>query len=199
VAGAVVETLTDREQHPGRRLEEPVSPVGDVLISAEQLQQRVCELGAQVAADYQGRQLLLVGVLKGAFVFMSDLARAISLPVEIDFMSVSSYGLATTSSGVVRIIKDLDSDIAGRDVLIVEDIIDSGLTLNYLMELLAARGPASLEICALLVRAGASTEGVKYVGFAVPPDWVIGYGLDVAEYFRDLPSVHIYNHEAVSI
>ncbi len=173
----------------------PAGSVGEVLISEEQLRKRVSELGAQIAEDYQGRAPLLVGVLKGAFVFMSDLARAIDLPVEIDFMSVSSYGLSTESSGVVRIIKDLETDVRGRDVLLVEDIVDSGLTLDYLTRLLAAREPASLDVCALLRRADASTDGISYVGFVVPPDWLVGYGLDVGEFYRELPSVHLFELE----
>ena len=154
----------------------------------------MAELGREITADYEGRPPLLVGVLKGAFVFMSDLSRAIDLPVEFDFMAVSSYGSATRSSGVVRIMKDLDLDLTGRDVLIVEDIVDSGLTLAYLRKNLAARGPASMEVCALLVKEGLQRVelDLRYVGFTIPPDFVIGYGLDVAERYRNLPFIAEY-------
>ncbi len=163
--------------------------IGDVLLSEEQLQQRVGELGRQITKDYAGKSPLLICVLKGAFVFMADLARAVDLPVEFDFMAVSSYGNATKTSGVVRIVKDLDIDLGGRDVIIVEDIIDSGLTLRYLRKNLASRSPASIEVCALLVRAGRQEADLdlKYVGFEIPPDFVIGYGLDVGERYRNLP------------
>ena len=168
--------------------------LGDIVVAEEDLQRRIAELGAEITADYAGRPPLLVGVLKGAFVFMSDLARAIDLPVEFDFMAVSSYGSATKTSGVVRIVKDLDIDLTGRDVLVVEDIIDSGLTLNYLRRNLFARGPASLEVCALLVRDGRQKDDLdlRYVGFVIPPAFVIGYGLDVAERYRNLPYVCTY-------
>ena len=161
---------------------------GRVLLSEDQLQQRVRELGAQIATDYAGSEPLLIGVLKGAFVFMADLARAIDLPLEVDFMAVASYGNATKTSGVVRIVKDLEIDLGGRDVLIVEDIVDSGLTLNYLRKNLEARHPKSLEVCALLVRQGrqALDPELRYIGFEVPPDFVVGYGLDVAERGRNL-------------
>ncbi len=174
----------------------PPGEVGRVLISAEELRARVCEIGAEITADYQGLRLLLVGVLKGAFVFMSDLARAIDLPVEIDFMAVSSYGLSTESSGVVRILKDLETDVRDRHVLLVEDIVDSGLTMDYLSRLLAARGPASFEKCALLVRSDARSDSIRYLGFSVPSDWLVGYGLDVGECYRELPAVHRYDSEA---
>ncbi|WCO66474.1 hypoxanthine phosphoribosyltransferase [Iamia majanohamensis] len=168
--------------------------LGDVVVSRDQIAERVADLGAQITADYAGRAPLLVGVLKGAFVFMADLARAIDLPVEFDFMAISSYGAATKTSGVVRIVKDLDLDLSGRDVLIVEDIIDSGLTLQYLRRNLQARNPASLEVCALLVRQGQQQGelGLRYVGFSIPPDFVLGYGLDVAERYRNLPDVRTY-------
>ena len=171
--------------------------LGEVLVPAEELAARVAELGRQITEDYQGRPPLLVGVLKGAFMFMSDLSRHIALPVEFDFMAVSSYGAATRTSGVVRIVKDLDIDLTGRHVLLVEDIVDSGLTLRYLKRNLEARGPASLEVCALLLREGA-TDGasLKYVGFEMPPDFVIGYGLDVAERYRNLPYICAYKEEA---
>ena len=165
--------------------------LGEVVVSEAQLRSRIVELGEQITADYVGRPPLLVGVLKGAFVFMSDLARAIALPVEFDFMAVSSYGSATKTSGVVRIVKDLDIDLAGRDVLLVEDIVDSGLTLSYLRKNLKARNPASLEVCALLVREGRQKRApnLRYVGFTIPPEFVIGYGLDVDERYRNLPFV----------
>lgn len=169
--------------------------VGKVVVSEDQLQSKIAELGSQITADYRDRApLLLVGVLKGAFMFMADLARRIELPVEFDFMAVSSYGSSTRSSGVVRIVKDLDLDLSSRHVLLVEDIIDSGLTLQYLRKNLAARNPASLEVCALLVREGLQKRdpGLRYVGFRIPPDFVIGYGLDVAERFRNLPYIAEY-------
>jgi hypoxanthine phosphoribosyltransferase len=168
--------------------------VGRIVVAEDALHARVTELGREITADYAGRPPLLVGVLKGAFVFMSDLSRAIDLPVEFDFMAVSSYGSATRSSGVVRIMKDLDLDLTGRDVLIVEDIVDSGLTLAYLRKNLAARGPASMEVCALLVKEGLQRVelDLRYVGFTIPPDFVIGYGLDVAERYRNLPYIAEY-------
>ncbi|MGI8685873.1 MAG: hypoxanthine phosphoribosyltransferase [Acidimicrobiales bacterium] len=168
--------------------------LGEVVVTQAQLETRIAELGAQLTADYEGRAPLLVGVLKGAFVFMSDLARAIRLPLEFDFMAVSSYGSATKTSGVVRIVKDLDLDLTGRHVLLVEDIVDSGLTLSYLRRNLAARGPASLEVCALLVKDGLQRTDpeLRYVGFTIPPDFVVGYGLDVAERYRNLPYVCAY-------
>ena len=171
---------------------------GPVLISHDDLGARIAELGTSITADYQGRAPLLVGVLKGAFVFMADLARAINLPVEFDFMAVSSYGSSTRTSGVVRIVKDLDLDLAGRDVILVEDIIDSGLTLNYLRKNLHARNPASLEVCALLVRKGRQHDDLdlRYVGFEIPPDFVVGYGLDVGERYRQLP--HICQYQPTS-
>ncbi len=168
--------------------------LGEIVVAGAELERRITELGREITKDYQGRPPLLVGVLKGAFVFMSDLARAIDLPVEFDFMAISSYGSATKTSGVVRIVKDLDLDLAGRDVLVVEDIIDSGLTLNYLRRNLLARNPASLEICALLVREDQQKADLdlRYVGFTIPPAFVIGYGLDVAERYRNLPDVRVY-------
>jgi hypoxanthine phosphoribosyltransferase len=168
--------------------------VGEVVVSAKELEQRIVELGAEITADYAARPPLLVGVLKGAFVFMSDLARAIDLPVEFDFMAVSSYGSSTKTSGVVRIVKDLDLELTDRHVLVVEDIIDSGLTLNYLRRNLMARQPASLEVCALLVREGRQVDDpdLRYIGFTIPPAFVIGYGLDVDERYRNLPDVCVY-------
>lgn len=167
-----------------------------VLISEDELQTRIRALGGEITADYEGREPLLVGVLKGAFVFMADLARVIDLQIEFDFMAVASYGAATKTSGVVRIVKDLDLDLTGRDVLVVEDIVDSGLTLAYLKRNLLARHPATLEVCALLVKEGLQRDDLelKYVGFTIPPEFVVGYGLDHAEKFRNLPYVGIPNH-----
>ena len=168
--------------------------LGKVIVTQEELEVRIGELGAEITKDFAGRPPLLVGVLKGAFMFMSDLARAIDLPVEFDFMAVSSYGSATKTSGVVRIVKDLDLDLTGRHVLVVEDIVDSGLTLSYLRRNLLARNPASLEVCALLVREGLqrTDPDLKYVGFRIPPQFVVGYGLDVDERYRNLPYVCVY-------
>jgi hypoxanthine phosphoribosyltransferase len=173
---------------------ESSSDVGRVIVSEEDLQARIAELGQRITADYAGRPPLLVGVLKGAFMFMSDLSRAISLPVDVDFMAVSSYGSATRTSGVVRIVKDLDVDLADRHVLVVEDIVDSGLTLSYLQRYLLARRPASLEVCALLVKEGQQrTElDLAYVGFTIPAEFVVGYGLDVDERLRNLRAIHAY-------
>ncbi len=173
------------------------SDLGEVVVDADALQARVAELGAQITVDYEGRAPLLIGVLKGAAMFMTDLARQIALPLEIDFMAVSSYGNATRTSGVVRIVKDLDIDLTGREVIIVEDIVDSGLTLSYLRRTLAARGAASLEVCALLVREGLqkTDEDLRYVGFRIPPKFVVGYGLDFAEKYRNLPYVCVFEGE----
>jgi hypoxanthine phosphoribosyltransferase len=164
-----------------------------VLISEEEIQEKLAELAKEISEDYRDKDLLLVGVLKGAFVFMSDLARHIELPLEFDFMAVSSYGSATKSSGVVRILKDLDYEISGRHVLLVEDIIDSGLTISYLLRYLQARGPASLEICSLFWKRGeqAVPLDVKYPGFEIPPVFVVGYGLDYAERYRNLPYIGV--------
>ena len=171
--------------------------LGEVVVEEQALQARVKELGAAITQDYAGRAPLLIGVLKGASMFMTDLARAIALPLEIDFMAVSSYGNATRTSGVVRIVKDLDIDLTGRDVIIVEDIVDSGLTLSYLRRTLAARGAASLEVCALLVREGLqkTEQDLRYVGFHIPPKFVVGYGLDFAEKYRNLPYVCVFEGE----
>jgi hypoxanthine phosphoribosyltransferase len=168
--------------------------LGKVIVSEDELQGRVAALGKEITADYADRPPLLVGVLKGAFLFMSDLARQIDLPVELDFMAVSSYGSATKTSGVVRIIKDLDTDLTDRHVLIVEDIVDSGLTLAYLRKNLAARNPATLEVCSLLVKEGLQKvdPDLRYVGFRIPPVFVVGYGLDVDERYRNLPYVCEY-------
>ena len=168
--------------------------IGDVVVGEDELQSRIAELGKEITDDYTGRAPLLVGVLKGAFVFMSDLARCIDLPVEVDFMAVASYGSSTKTSGIVRIVKDLDLDLVDRHVLIVEDIVDSGLTLRWLRRNLASRNPASIEVCALLVKEGLQREDpdIKYVGFRIPPDFVVGYGLDIAERHRNLPEVRLW-------
>jgi hypoxanthine phosphoribosyltransferase len=173
-------------------LDEPA--LGEVVVSEQQIRERIAELGARITADYSDDPPLLVCVLKGAFVFLADLARAIHLPIEIDFMAVSSYGASTRSSGVVRIVKDLDIDLAGRRVILVEDIVDSGLTLTYLRRNLMARQPASLDVCALFLRQGnqKTHEDLRYVGFEIPPAFVLGYGLDVGERFRNLPYVCVY-------
>jgi hypoxanthine phosphoribosyltransferase len=166
-----------------------VNGIGEVLLSEEQLQTRIGELGRQIRQDYEGREPLLVGVLKGAAMFLVDLIRTIDLPLAIDFMAVSSYGAATESSGVVRILKDLETPIEGRDVVLVEDIIDSGLTIAYVLDMLRRRGPASLKVCALLVKEKAAEAGLKadYVGFTIPNKFVVGYGLDFDEKYRNLP------------
>jgi hypoxanthine phosphoribosyltransferase len=173
--------------------------VTEVLIDEDTLQRRIAELGEEISADYTGRDLLLVGVLKGAVFFMADLMRGLSIPCEIDFMAISSYGDSTDSSGVVRILKDLDINIEGRDVLVVEDIIDSGLTLSYLMRNLEAREPASLEICALLTKPERREieVPVRYVGFEIPNRFVIGYGLDFGERYRNLPYVGVLDPRLV--
>ena len=167
--------------------------VGKVLITAEEIDAKLREMGAAITADYQGKDLLMVGVLKGAFIVMADLARHIDVPVEFDSMAESSSGDAPKPSGVVRILKDLDQEIAGRDVLIVEDIIDSGLTLNYLMKNLKVRRPASLEVAAILVKEGLQQVPieVKYPGFTIGPQFVVGYGLDFAQKLRNLPYIGI--------
>lgn len=170
--------------------------LGTILLSAAELSQTVQELGDRIATDYEDLRPLMVGVLRGAFVFMADLVRAISISVEVDFMAVSSYGHATESSGVVRIIKDLDTDISGRHVILVDEIIDSGLTMNYVRKLLSDRGAASVEVCALLVRESVShvdTSTLRYLGRTIPADWVVGYGLDAAQKWRNLPDVRIWN------
>ena len=169
-----------------------------ILISQEEIQDKIATLAKQITEDYRGKDLLLVGVLKGAFVFMSDLAREIHLPIEFDFMAVSSYGSSTKSSGVVRILKDLDYEITGRHVLLVEDIIDSGLTISYLLRYLEARGPASLEICSLFWKKGeqAVPMDVRYPGFEIPPVFVVGYGLDYSEKYRNLPYIGVLKESA---
>ena len=162
--------------------------LGEILVQRDDLAHRVKELGAEVSRDYAGRKLLLVGVLKGAVFFLADLMRNLEIECELDFMAVSSYGASTDSSGVVRILKDLDNPIEGKDVLIVEDIVDSGLTLQYLVRNLGARGPASLEVCALLTKPERRKVElpIRYVGFEIPNRFAIGYGLDLAERYRNL-------------
>jgi hypoxanthine phosphoribosyltransferase len=171
--------------------------VSEILIDEEMLHGRIAELGAQVSDDYRGGDLLLIGVLKGAIFFMADLMRSIDIPCEVDFMAISSYGAGIDSSGVVRILKDLDVSIEGRNVLVVEDIIDSGLTLSYLLRNLEAREPASLEVCALLTKPERRENDVtcRYVGFEIPNRFVIGYGLDFAERYRNLPFVGVLRDE----
>jgi hypoxanthine phosphoribosyltransferase len=194
--------LTQRIQDPLPTLSayvEAYEPdIDRVLITSEEIQDKLREMGDRISADYAGSQLLLVGVLKGAFVVMADLARHIRLPLEFDFMAVASYGTATKTSGVVRILKDLDHELEGRDVLLVEDIVDSGLTLNYLLKNLRGRRPATLEVCALLQKKGIQRVALdlRYVGFEIPPDFVVGYGLDYAEKFRNLPYIATLKPEA---
>lgn len=177
--------------------ERGASAVGDVLVTAEQLERRVAELGSEISRDYDGRDLVLVGVLKGAVVFMADLIRHIEVDCELDFMAVSSYGSSTDSSGVVRILKDLDAAIEGRDVVIVEDIIDSGLTLQYLLRNLRARNPRSLEVCALLTKPERRRVElpIRYVGFEIPNRYAVGYGLDLGQRHRNLRYVAALDDE----
>jgi hypoxanthine phosphoribosyltransferase len=175
--------------------------VGEILVQRDELEHRVRELAGEISRDYDGRRLLLVGVLKGAVFFLSDLMRHLDMDCEVDFMAVSSYGASTDSSGVVRILKDLDASIEGRDVLIVEDIVDSGLTLSYLVRMLRARGPASLEVCALLTKpARREIEmPIRYVGFEIPNRFAIGYGLDYAERYRNLPYVAVLEGDVAAV
>jgi hypoxanthine phosphoribosyltransferase len=183
-SGTPLPTLADQVGAHDQDIEE-------ILLSHDQIQQAVADLGREITRDYAGRDLLLVGVLKGAFVLMADLSRHINLPMEFDFMAVSSYGAATQTSGVVRILKDLDHEILGRDVLLVEDIVDSGLTLSYLLKNLRTRKPASLEVCALMQKTGVQQVplDIRYRAFEIPPVFVVGYGLDYGERFRNLPFV----------
>ncbi len=173
--------------------------VDEILIDEARLQARIAELGEELSADYAGRDILLIGILKGAVFFMADLMRRLRVPCEIDFMAISSYGAGTDSSGVVRILKDLDINIEDRHVLVVEDIIDSGLTLSYLVRNLESRMPASLEVCALLTKPARREidVGVRYVGFEIPNRFVIGYGLDFAERYRNLPYVGVLNERLI--
>jgi len=174
--------------------------IGKVLITEEEIQAELKEMGAQITKDYEGLDLLIVGVLKGAFMVMADLARYIELPVEFDFMAVSSYGSATQTSGVVRILKDLDAEIAGRHVLIVEDIIDSGLTLNYLLKALKVRNPASLEVASFLTKTGIQRVEInaRYTAFEIGSEFVVGYGLDYAGLYRNLPYVGILEEDSAT-
>jgi hypoxanthine phosphoribosyltransferase len=167
--------------------------IQEVIYSEEQIRGRIRELGAEISRDYEGRSVLLVAVLRGAALFLADLSRDISVPVELDFMAVSSYGSSTKSSGVVRILKDLDEPIDGRDVIVVEDILDTGLTLKYLLKNLASRKPASLEVITLLSKEGKQRVPIscKYVGFVCPDEFVVGYGLDYAEKYRNLPYIGV--------
>lgn len=175
--------------------------IASVLISEKEIQAKIEELAAQIDADYAGRDVMLVGVLKGAFMVISDLSRALTVPLQIDFMAVSSYGSATSTSGVVRIMKDLDRDIVGKHLLIVEDIIDSGLTLAYLLRNLRSRGAESVEVCALLRKPDAAKVEipVKYVGFEIPNEFVVGYGLDYAERYRNLPYIGTLHPSVYSV
>lgn len=178
---------------------EGAAKVGEVLISPEELDRRVSELGAEITRDYAGKDLVMVGVLRGAVIFIADLLRNLEVPCEIDFMAVSSYGSSRDSSGVVRILKDLDDSITGRDVLIVEDIVDSGLTLNYLMRNLQARDPASIEVCSLLTKPERRRVDIpiKYVGFEIPNTFVVGYGLDYGQRYRNLDYVATLPEDSV--
>jgi hypoxanthine phosphoribosyltransferase len=164
------------------------SELGEMVVGADEIQQKIAELGLQISDDYDGREPILIGILKGASIFLADLARRIRLPLRFDFMAVSSYGSATKTSGIVRILKDLDHEIEGRDVIVVEDIIDSGLTLNYLLRYLRARRPATLEVCALFSKEGRLRVPIpiRYEGFRIGPEFVVGYGLDFQERFRNL-------------
>jgi hypoxanthine phosphoribosyltransferase len=188
-------TITPRHPFPAPTLGGHVDPIENdiekVLVPADRIQSRLGEIGDEITRDYAGKQPLLIGVLKGAFVVMADLARFIRLPLEFDFMAVSSYGVATKTSGVVRILKDLDHDLKDRDVILVEDIVDSGLTLKYLLKSLAARKPGSLEVAALLRKVGIQQVelDLRYVGFDIPNEFVVGYGLDFGERYRNLPFV----------
>jgi hypoxanthine phosphoribosyltransferase len=171
--------------------------IAEVLFSEQEIQDKIAEMAKGIDEDYRGKELILVGVLKGAVMVMADLARALETPVSMEFMAVSSYGSSTSSSGVVRILKDLDRQIEGQHVLVVEDIIDSGLTLNWLLRNMRSRGPASVEVCALLRKPEAAKVDVpvKYVGFDIPSEFVVGYGLDYAERYRDLPFVGLLKPE----
>jgi len=171
--------------------------VKEILLTKEQIAARIKEMGDQISADYAGKDILMIGVLRGAVIFMADLARAITVPVTLDFMAVSSYGSSTTSSGVVRILKDLDEAVQGKHVLVVEDIVDTGLTLNYLLDNLKARGPASIRLCTLLNKPERrkAQVNIDYNGFNIPDEFVIGYGLDFAEKYRNLPFIGILKPE----
>ncbi|MDL2214319.1 hypoxanthine phosphoribosyltransferase [Clostridia bacterium OttesenSCG-928-O13] len=168
-----------------------------ILLTKEEIAQKVAQLGAQISVDYQGKELLLISVLKGSIVFMADLMRAITIPVSIDFMAVSSYGAGTKSSGVVRIMKDIDIELAGKEILIVEDILDSGLTLSYLKELLAGRDPAGIKVVTLCDKPSRRTANIQadYIGFEVPDEFIVGYGLDYDEKYRNLPDIGVLKPE----
>jgi hypoxanthine phosphoribosyltransferase len=174
-----------------------IDDLKEILLTPEQIAARIKELGEQISVEYAGKEILMIGILRGAVIFMSDLARSIKVPVSLDFMAVSSYGMSTTSSGVVRIMKDLDEEIQGKHLLIVEDIIDTGLTLNYLLENLKSRGPASIKICTLLNKPERRKAEVHidYNGFSIPDRFVVGYGLDYAEKYRNLPFIGILKPE----
>jgi hypoxanthine phosphoribosyltransferase len=174
--------------------------IGEILIQADELQARIADMGVEISRDYEGREILIVCVLKGAVLFVADLMRQLTVPVEVDFMAVSSYGSATRSSGVVRILKDLDGSIEGKHVLIVEDIIDSGLTLQYLMRNLNSRGPASIEVCSLLTKPSRREVEVpiRYTGFELPDRYAVGYGLDLAQRYRNLPYVAALTDAAIA-
>jgi hypoxanthine phosphoribosyltransferase len=189
--------MTDHESSDAEPRLTADASVGRTLLTEEQITRRIREMGAQMTEDYAGARPLLVCVLRGAYAFMTELAFAIDLPVEIDFIAVSSYGSSTRTSGVVRLVKDLDVDLTGRDVVLVEDIVDTGLTLRYLRRSLEARGPASLEVCTLLARESADLDGlgVRYVGFTIPGDFVVGFGLDAAERYRNLRYLAVYEPE----
>ena len=176
-----------------------IDDIESVLFSSEQIAERVAQMGAQITQDYAGSAPLMVCILRGGSVFMSDLIRVVDLPAEIDFMAVSSYGKAARSSGVVRIIKDLDTELSNRDVIIVEDVLDSGLTLKYLTENLGSRGPRSLEIATLLLKNEAPAVTPRYVGFECPNEFVVGYGLDYAERYRNLPYIGVLKREVYSV
>jgi tRNA(Ile)-lysidine synthase len=186
-----VQAMDHPTQHPVEQPHDLHPDIEGVLVSEQQISDKIAELAKQIEADYAGREVLMVGVLKGAVMVMADLARALTLPVSMEFMAVTSYGSATSSSGVVRILKDLDRDIEGRDVLVVEDIIDSGLTLSWLLRNLRSRHPASIEVLALLRKPEAAQVQVpvRYMGFDIPSVFVVGYGLDYAERYRELPYV----------
>ena len=175
----------------------PEDDLAEVLVTEQALTRRIAELGRQITADYQGKELLLLGVLKGAVMFLVDLAREIRLPLEIDFMATSSYGASTRSSGIVRILKDLDEPVGGKHILVVEDIVDSGLTLGYILRSLETRQPASVRVCGLLVkdRPRDAEVAIDYVGFRIPDRFVVGYGLDYAEAYRNLPYVGVLKSE----
>lgn len=189
--------MTDHESSDAEPRLTADASVGRILLTEDQIMRRIREIGAQMTEDYAGARPLLVCVLRGAYAFMTELAFAIDLPVEIDFIAVSSYGSSTRTSGVVRLVKDLDVDLTGRDVVLVEDIVDTGLTLRYLRRSLEARGPASLEVCTLLARESADLDGlgVRYVGFTIPGDFVVGFGLDAAERYRNLRYLAVYEPE----